>query len=409
MSHQTRSGLGYGNQEAMTTSASTPHRAGPNRQGRESNPEVDLRATIAEEVSRALREAVPLIVEQNRDIIAKMMEERMNTNRRAEEVNENMDQLQVEQPKGDEALKKDGCSYKYFLSCKPPEFKGSGDPVVSMRWLKEMENVFKTSKCSESDKVLYAVTMLKDEALYWWDMVSSMLGEGIVGQLTWGQFIAKFKEDFISESALDQIEEEFLTLKQGDLSVVDYTYKFMEKARFVEHQIPTEKKKIKRYVWGLRASIREFVSNRDLTTFRQVVEAAKEREKELNFQKQEMVVVKRKRDDRTYESSKKLQIESGGRKSDKQRDAKWCEKYNRKHIREHTPEITGSCCRSCGKDDYFIWDYSNSNKNRICYECSEVGHVRVDYPRLKNREVCSKMEVVRCRRGPVKEERDIIC
>ncbi|KAI3501932.1 hypothetical protein L1887_29960 [Cichorium endivia] len=94
----------------MTTSASTPHRAGPNRQGRESNPEVDLRATIAEEVSRALREAVPLIVEQNRDIIAKMMEERLNTNRRAEEVNENMDQLQVEQPKGDEALKKDGCS-----------------------------------------------------------------------------------------------------------------------------------------------------------------------------------------------------------------------------------------------------------------------------------------------------------
>ncbi|KAI3698599.1 hypothetical protein L2E82_42260 [Cichorium intybus] len=69
----------------MTTSASTPHRAGPNRQGRESNPEVDLRATIAEEVSRALREAVPLIVEQNRDIIAKMMEERLNTNRRAEE------------------------------------------------------------------------------------------------------------------------------------------------------------------------------------------------------------------------------------------------------------------------------------------------------------------------------------
>ncbi|KAL7607900.1 uncharacterized protein LOC111912373 [Lactuca sativa] len=408
MSHQTRSGLGYGNQEAMTTSASTPQQVGgPSRQARNTNQEVDLRATIAEEVSRALREAVPMIVEQNRDIIAKMMEERLNVNRRTEEVNENMDQLQIEQQRGDETNQKDGCSYKYFLSCKPPEFKGSGDPVISMRWLKEMENVFKTSKCSEGDKVMYAVTMLKDEALYWWDMVSGMLGEGIVGQLTWGQFIAKFKEDFISESALDQIEEEFLTLKQGESSVVDYTYKFMEKARFVEHQIPTEKKKIKRYVWGLRANIREFVSNRDLATFRQVVEAAKEREKELNFQKHEMSsVVKRKRDDRTYESSKKLQIEGGSRKSDKQRDAKWCEKYNRKHIRECTPEVV-ECCR-CGKgDDQFSWDYNH--KNKICYECSLVGHVRVDYPKLKKREPCSKVEVVRCRRGTVKEERDFMC
>ena len=46
--------------------------------------------------------------------------------------------------------------FKTFLDCKPTEFKGSSDPVVSIRWLREIEVVFESCDCPESKKVLFA-------------------------------------------------------------------------------------------------------------------------------------------------------------------------------------------------------------------------------------------------------------
>ena len=65
-----------------------------------------------------------------------------------------------------------GCSYKEFAACKPPTFKGERDPVVAMRWIMEMETAFDTCKCSNQDKVVYARSMLKADATYWWEMES---------------------------------------------------------------------------------------------------------------------------------------------------------------------------------------------------------------------------------------------
>ncbi|KAI3730124.1 hypothetical protein L6452_18800 [Arctium lappa] len=31
------------------------------------------------------------------------------------------------------------CTFKAFLGCRPPEFKGSNDPVACMNWIREME------------------------------------------------------------------------------------------------------------------------------------------------------------------------------------------------------------------------------------------------------------------------------
>lgn len=32
-----------------------------------------------------------------------------------------------------------GCNYKAFASCKPPTFKGECDPVLAMKWIREMD------------------------------------------------------------------------------------------------------------------------------------------------------------------------------------------------------------------------------------------------------------------------------
>ncbi|KAJ9546969.1 hypothetical protein OSB04_019512 [Centaurea solstitialis] len=56
------------------------------------------------------------------------------------------------------------------------------------------------------------------------------------------------------------MEEEFLQLKQGMMSVQEYTTRFIEKSRFAEIYVPTEERRVERYIWGLKGSIREFAA-----------------------------------------------------------------------------------------------------------------------------------------------------
>ncbi|GJX54833.1 zinc finger, CCHC-type, retrotransposon gag domain protein [Tanacetum coccineum] len=66
---------------------------------------------------------------------------------------------------------------------------------------------------------------------------------------------------------IPDLEEEFLTSKQGNQLVKDYTAHFVDMARFAEHLIATEERKIERYIRGLRIDIMELVSTRKLVTF----------------------------------------------------------------------------------------------------------------------------------------------
>ncbi|XP_024977648.1 uncharacterized protein LOC112515209 [Cynara cardunculus var. scolymus] len=145
-----------------------------------------------------------------------------------------------------------------FLTCKPPTFSGERDPVKAMCWIKEIESVFNTSKCSEEDKVIFVVSMLKSNALYLWDVKSSAKPD-ILQSMSWGEFVNKFKEQFCPKTAVRQMEEDFLKLEQGNKSMREYTEKFIEYSRFAEHYISSESRKMKKYIWGLKPSIRKFV------------------------------------------------------------------------------------------------------------------------------------------------------
>ena len=48
-----------------------------------------------------------------------------------------------------------GCTYKYFVSCKPRDFTGEKGAVDWMPWLDEMDNVVDISGCSEREVVMY--------------------------------------------------------------------------------------------------------------------------------------------------------------------------------------------------------------------------------------------------------------
>ena len=67
---------------------------------------------------------------------------------------------------------KRGCTFKDFAACKPPVFKGERDPVLALQWLGEIEIAFDTCKCVDEDRVMFVLSMLKAEAMHWWNVES---------------------------------------------------------------------------------------------------------------------------------------------------------------------------------------------------------------------------------------------
>ncbi|KAI3748391.1 hypothetical protein L6452_11427 [Arctium lappa] len=175
---------------------------------------------------------------------------------------------------------------------------------MSMRWIRETEVVFRISKCAEEDKVTYGTAMLKSEALSWWEVVCNLKGAEEVARMTWEEFKVLFNDKFCPRIAVKQLEEEFLRLEQGTMTVREYTTSFTEKARFVEYYVSTEERRAERYIGGLKASIREFVLAMEPTTFQAAVNAAEAREKEKNRQEAERGNIKRKWEGPSNETKK---------------------------------------------------------------------------------------------------------
>ena len=56
-----------------------------------------------------------------------------------------------------------------FRRQRPLIFLGSTDPIQADNWVRETELAFELMTCSETQKVIYASQMLRDNAMPWWD------------------------------------------------------------------------------------------------------------------------------------------------------------------------------------------------------------------------------------------------
>jgi len=154
-----------------------------------------------------------------------------------------------------------GSSFKIFMSCKPPTFKGGDDALTCLRWIRKMEQTFSSAVFTEEQKVNYAIRMLEGQALEWWDSIALLISAGTRRAMTWETFSRKVRERFCSDGAIQRAEKEFLALQKGTLPIAKYNSIFSEKLQFARDYCPTEAKMIRRYVEGLpfeyRATVRQ--------------------------------------------------------------------------------------------------------------------------------------------------------
>ena len=54
--------------------------------------------------------------------------------------------------------------FREFRACGAPDYHEAKGPIASSRWLADVTNVFRTSRCPEWDKVRLASFLLKERA-----------------------------------------------------------------------------------------------------------------------------------------------------------------------------------------------------------------------------------------------------
>ncbi|KAL5538765.1 hypothetical protein UlMin_046214 [Ulmus minor] len=90
---------------------------------------------------------------------------------------------------------------------------------------------------NDQERVFCASYMLKKEARYWWESVEARRD---IRAMTWEDFKAEFNRKFYNPIAMQEQQTEFLTLKQGKMTVAEAVQKFEQLARLRPYLIPTE-------------------------------------------------------------------------------------------------------------------------------------------------------------------------
>ncbi|KAK1372774.1 hypothetical protein POM88_028967 [Heracleum sosnowskyi] len=273
-------------------------------------------------------------------------------------------------------------TFKSFQVAKPPEFKGSADPVEAKAWLKEMEKAFALIEVTEDKKTEYASYFMKNEASYWWETSRAMEPEGLI---TWARFTELFSERYFPDYMRDQMELKFLELKQGSMTVPQYERRFTELSRFVPTYVDTEKKKAKRFQQGLRSWIRSKLAVLELDTYAAVVQKAMIAETESDSYMKERENKKRKagipdkgqqQGSFQGQENKKLGFQHGRNTSFRKPDTGSVGQDNRLLTgsqqglsRPPLPE-----CKTCGKRHLGICH----RLNVTCFKCNQKGHYSRD-------------------------------
>jgi hypothetical protein len=120
-----------------------------------------------------------------------------------------------------------------------------------------------------SPKPLFAAQQLRGPASTWWANFAAIQPEGHL--VTWAEFKQAFMEHYIPEGVLQMKLEEFICLKQGEDSMMQYLAKFNHLSQYAIEQVDTDLKKKNCFMRGLNDRLqRKMATCLDLTYSRVV-------------------------------------------------------------------------------------------------------------------------------------------
>ncbi|XP_016206661.1 uncharacterized protein LOC107647045 [Arachis ipaensis] len=112
-----------------------------------------------------------------------------------------------------------------FLKVHPPSFKGSTNSIEVDNWFQAMERALQAQHVLNNQYVEFAAYQLLGEAQHWWQGECRLL-QLQNADIPWDVFQTAFYKKYFPESAKEATGMELMQLKQGSLSVAEYTNLF---------------------------------------------------------------------------------------------------------------------------------------------------------------------------------------
>ncbi|XP_057418684.1 uncharacterized protein LOC130712885 [Lotus japonicus] len=168
----------------------------------------------------------------------------------------------------------------------PPKFQGEAEPEKVDLWVQEMEKIFEALHTPDAEKVNLATFMLKGDVEYWWRSARQLMTANHEA-ITWESFRKAFMDKYFPETAREEMENRFLSLRQGPTSVGEYVARLealSKHFRFYQNQVD-EAYLCNRFMRGLRNEIEKAVRPLGIRVYQQLVEKAREVEAMENRQR----------------------------------------------------------------------------------------------------------------------------
>ncbi|MQL75774.1 hypothetical protein Taro_008154 [Colocasia esculenta] len=187
----------------------------------------------------------------------------------------------------------------------------------------------------------------------WFSILRTQFEDGAV-EIAWDEFERLFRAKFIPEHIQDKMEQEFLSLTQGSMIVL--------RGQYAPHIVADESRKAKKFVMGLRPSLRSRLVAFDHRTLEEVLSAACRQEGEMEqyleekkaFQKRPAAPFQRQDRKKAAFQSPQRPVASGSSQVSSQRSPsgkKECPHCGRTHGGSECWKMAGKCLK-CGSSDH---------------------------------------------------------
>ena len=143
--------------------------------------------------------------------------------------------------------------YLGFLATQPPLFHKANDPLEADAWIRTIKDKFSILDCSEVNKTAFAAQQLRGPAKIWWDNHKALLPAN--AHPTWGEFVAAFRAHHIPTSLMRRKMVEFLALKQGNNTVLQYAQTFNQLSQYGGFHVDSDEKRHDCFRRGLNTKL----------------------------------------------------------------------------------------------------------------------------------------------------------
>ena len=151
--------------------------------------------------------------------------------------------------------------------------------MVADHWFMQVEKVLEAMEITfDTTRIRLAAFQLEGEALVWWNWAKTSRD---LEAMTWAEFQELFMGKYFSDTTHHAKAQEFLELKQGMMTVIEYVASFRELVCFAHDYMATDMTKVRRFENGIKLPIQGKIVGLCLQDMDSMVETALTIEREI--------------------------------------------------------------------------------------------------------------------------------